>query len=57
MEIMLQRQRSRNYNGATYYKHRITIPIEIIRVLRLEDGKHSLDIKLKNKTIIITKTD
>ncbi|MHB8546711.1 MAG: AbrB/MazE/SpoVT family DNA-binding domain-containing protein [Nitrosotalea sp.] len=38
LEITLQKQRSRSYNGAIYYKYRVTIPAQIVKQLDLEGG-------------------
>ncbi|MGI0006948.1 MAG: AbrB/MazE/SpoVT family DNA-binding domain-containing protein [Nitrosotalea sp.] len=52
LEIILQKQRSRNYHGTTYYKYRITIPAQIVAQLNLE-GKEKLDVSVIQNTIVI----
>ncbi|MGI0060235.1 MAG: AbrB/MazE/SpoVT family DNA-binding domain-containing protein, partial [Nitrosotalea sp.] len=55
LEIILQKQRSRNYHGITYYKYRITIPTQIVAQLNLE-GKEKLDVSVIKNTIVIRRT-
>jgi AbrB family looped-hinge helix DNA binding protein len=55
LKIVLQRQRSRNYNGTNYYKYRVTIPMQIAQQLKLEGGEE-LEISVVEDAIIIRKT-
>lgn len=52
MEIVLQKQRSRIFNGINYYKYRVTIPVQIVQLLRLK-GQEMLDISLEKNKIVI----
>ena len=54
MEIVLQKQRSRNYNGINYFKYRVTIPLQIVERLKLEGGEN-LDIAVVKNAIVIRK--
>jgi AbrB family looped-hinge helix DNA binding protein len=54
LEIVLQKQRSRNYKDINYYKYRITIPTQIVEQLKLEGGK-KLKIFVVEDAIVIRK--
>ena len=54
LEIVLQKQRSRNYNGNNYFKYRVTIPTQIVEQLKLA-GKEKLDVSVVKKAIVIRK--
>ncbi|HYL67004.1 MAG TPA: AbrB/MazE/SpoVT family DNA-binding domain-containing protein [Nitrosopumilaceae archaeon] len=53
LEIVLQKQRSRNYKD-TNYKYRITIPTQIVEQLELE-GRKKLKIFVVEDAIVIRK--
>ena len=55
LKIILQKQRSRNYNGTNYYKYRVTIPIQIVGQLKLEGGEE-LEISVVEDAIVIRET-
>lgn len=55
MQIILQKQRSRNYKEETYFKYRVTIPVGIIDALGL-DGGDVLDVVQDNDRIVIKRS-
>ena len=51
--VIVQKQRSRTYNGTTYFRYRVTIPVHIAERLNLKGGER-VDIILTKKTIVIS---
>lgn len=51
-EMIVQKQRSRTYNGTTYFRYRITIPTHIAEQLNLKGGER-VDVILTKKIIVI----
>lgn len=52
----MQKQRSRSYRGLDYYKYRVTIPVQIAGILRLEGGER-LDVYLEKNKIVIQRPE
>ncbi|MGB6464368.1 MAG: AbrB/MazE/SpoVT family DNA-binding domain-containing protein [Nitrosotalea sp.] len=50
--MIVQKQRSRTYNGTTYFRYRVTIPVHIAEQLNLKGGER-VDVILTKKTIVI----
>lgn len=54
LEIVLQKQRSRNYNGINYYRYRVTLPVQMVELLSLQGGER-LDVSVVKDKIVISK--
>lgn len=56
MEIILQKQRSRAYNGCNYYRYRVTIPAQIADRMGLVGGER-LDVSIAQDGILIRRME
>ncbi|MGI0061724.1 MAG: AbrB/MazE/SpoVT family DNA-binding domain-containing protein [Nitrosotalea sp.] len=52
--VIVQKQRSRTYNGTTYFRYRITIPAHIAEQLHLKGGER-VGVSLIRGAIVIRK--
>jgi len=51
--MIVQKQRSRTYNGTTYFRYRVTIPTHIAEQLNIKGGER-VDVILRKKTFVIS---
>ena len=54
LQVILQRQRSRDYRDARYYRYRVTIPVSAIRLMGWKGGE-KLGITCSGESITIMK--
>lgn len=54
LQVILQRQRSRDYRDARYYRYRVTIPVSAIRFMGWKGGE-KLGITCSGESITIMK--
>ena len=52
--VTVQKQRSRTCNGTTYFRYRVTIPVQIAQQLGLKGGER-VDVSLIKGVIVIRK--